>query len=223
MEWRVFLGHSFIHSFTRSASTSLPPTFLKAPSYGALPAARTDAALEQKTSTRNSLPAAGAEPRPHARCAHPPSPGSAPRRLGRGRGRGPARRLSYLGNRGRGGPDVTGGAPPHCGTRLAGRCASSAVEPAELLRPLPGRREPLRAARLALLSVSIPRARCGGVSSLPGPRGSSSGLRETEGCSRAGSGRLTRDLSFPARSSLVQAVQPGALMDGRSLVIPTPG
>lgn len=29
--------------------------------------------------------------------------------------------------------------------------------------------------------------------------------------------------SFPARSPLVQAVQPGTLMDGRSLHLPTPG
>lgn len=184
--------HSLAHVSTAdaSASTSVPPTFLRAPSCGASPAATTDSSPEQKTSARNSLPAAGAEPRPRpgARARRTPVArrcgwvgGVAVVRLG-----ALARRLSYLGNSGRGGPDVTGGAPPHCGTGLAGQCASPAFELAELLPPLPRRREPLRAAGLSLLSVSIPRARCGGGSGLPAPRGAARGLpKETVGCSRA--------------------------------------
>jgi hypothetical protein len=198
------LAHSFIHSFTHSLTRS-------------------------HICTRDSLPAAGAEPQLPARCARA-RPHPHPRQIPEARRvegvavvrpGSPVPSLSYLGNSGRGGPDVTGGAPPHCGTELAGQRASPAVLPAKLPPPSssPRRREPLRAAAgLSLLSVSIPRARCGGGSGLPGPRGRRGGTRRLWDARE----QATGDRRMPASGLSFPAAQSGALKDGRSLRLPTP-
>lgn len=181
----------------------------------------------ERRSPRDRLPAPPTEPQSRARAPGPervpagyrePAGTSGRRRsaaLGGTRGGGGAAAQArprafgpgYLGNGGRGRPDVSGGAQPalrhwaHSSKR-----ASPAVEVAKgPSLSLAGRGEPLRTAglslgrdrpRCALLSVSIPRARCGGsrgAGARPGP--ASRGRRGS--CRRPGA----RGSTAPCRSS----------------------
>lgn len=106
---------SFIHSFSRSQISASPST--SAPPATPPPARGDKGARGRRRGCGGGASAPG---RPGARARQTPEARRGHRVEGValvGR-RAAVPSLSYLGNSGRGWPDVTGGAPPHCGTGL---------------------------------------------------------------------------------------------------------